>query len=96
LENWFELEFLLLKIIRLQPSELEQMEFYRAEFLIENLKKHTEEENKSRKKEEEDYQKGMPQQPNASKMMSDARKSMPTPSFKMPSSGFGNLGKISL
>jgi hypothetical protein len=38
----------------------------------------------------------MPQQPNASKMMSDARKSMPTPSFKMPSSGFGNLGKISL
>jgi len=94
LENWFELEFLLLKILRLQPSELETMQFFRAEFLIENLKKHTEEENKQRKKEEDDYNKGMPQQPNASKMMSDARKNMPTPSFSMPSmkSFGGKLG----
>ena len=90
MENWFELEFLLLKILRLQPSELETMQFFRAEYLIENLKKHTEEENKQRKREEDEQQKGMPQQPNASKMMSDARKNMPTPSFKMPNmSSFG-------
>ena len=90
------MEFLLLKILRLQPSELEVMEFYRAEFLIENLKKHTEEENKQRKKEEDDQSKMMPQQPNASKLMSDARKSMPTPSFRMPTGSLGSLGKLAL
>lgn len=83
MENWFELEFLLLKIIRLQPSELEQMEFYRAEFLIENLKNHSEKESDARKKEEEQQREQM-QQPNASSMMREAQKSMPkftSPSF---------------
>lgn len=79
------MEFLLLKILRLQPSELDRMVFYRAEFLIENLKKHTEEENKQRKKSEDEQTKGLPKNPNASKMISDARKSLPKPSsFKMP------------
>ena len=90
------MEFLLLKILRLHPSELEIMEFYRAEFLIENLKKNTEEENKQRKKDEDEQSKMMPQQPNASKMMSDARKSMPTPSFRMPTGGLSSFGKLSL
>ena len=86
MENWFELEFLLLKIIRLQPSELDRMEFYRAEFLIDNLKKHSEEENKNRKKEEEKYNESTLKQPNPSKLMADAKKSLPSTFAKMPSS----------
>jgi predicted nucleic acid-binding protein len=80
--------------VRLQPSELELMEFYRAEFLIENLKKHAEDENKQRKAQEEEYDKNMPQSFSASKMMNDAQRSLPKTSFKMPSGGLGSLGKL--
>lgn len=52
--NWFEVEFVLLKHLKLQPSELDAMEFYRVEFLLENWKEHTEKENKSRKEQESD------------------------------------------
>lgn len=72
------------------------MEFYRAEFLIDNLKKHTEEENKQRKKEEDDYGKNMPQSYDTSKMMSNAKKGFSNPSFKLPTGGLGSLGKLSL
>jgi hypothetical protein len=84
LENWFELEFLLLKIVRLQPSELDKMEFYRAEILIENLKKFSEKEGEQRKKEEESQQKSMSMQ-SPSSMMRDAQKSLPKVSMpKIP------------
>ena len=66
------------------------MEFYRAEFLIENLKKHSEEENKQRKKEEEKYAEDSAKRPNTASMMAEAKRTMPTPSFKMPS-GFGKI-----
>jgi hypothetical protein len=54
LTNWFEVEFVLLKHLKLQPSELDAMEFYRVEYLLENWKEHTEKENKSRKEQESD------------------------------------------
>jgi len=54
LESWFEVEFLLLKILRLQPDILDKMEFYRAEILMENLKAWNEKEQEHRKKEEKE------------------------------------------
>jgi len=90
LTNWFEAEFVLLKILRLQPSELDRMEFYRAEILIENLKNYSEDEEGKRKKSEEEYGGGnMSEQ--ASRMMDSAKSSMPKfntnigmPNFNMP------------
>ena len=82
--NWFEVEFILLKVLKLQPSELEKMEFYRAEILMENLKEFNEEEEGRRKKDEEKYDTSNPMS-SSNTMMRDAQRSMP--SFNMPSSG---------
>jgi hypothetical protein len=51
--NWCEVEYILLKTLRLQPSELDRMAFWRAELLIEIHKEKIEEENKQRKKQEQ-------------------------------------------
>ena len=81
--NWFEAEFILLKVLKLQPSELDGLEFYRAEILMENLKNFNEEEEGRRKKEEEG------QDISASSMMSAASNNLPKmpsmPNFNMPS-----------
>ena len=82
MENWFEAEFILLKVLKLQPSELDRLEFYRAEILMENLKNFNEEEGERRRKEEES------QDTSASSTMSQAQSSMPKmsmPNFTMPS-----------
>lgn len=53
-------------MLRLQPSELDKMEFWRAEMLVEIHKEKTEEENRKRKKQED--QQGS-QMPNMNSMM---------------------------
>ena len=84
--NWFEVEFLLLKLLRLQPSELDAMEFYRAEFLLENIKEFNERENTNRKKEEEEQQKNMPSMDMSSMMRQQQSMFNNTSSnFRMPS-----------
>lgn len=50
--NWFEVEFVLLKQLKLQPSELDRMEFYRVEYLMENYKDYIDKEAKTRKERE--------------------------------------------
>ena len=50
--NLSKMEFLLLKHLNLQPSEIAEMEFYRLEYLIEHFKEWNEEEKKKREKEE--------------------------------------------
>jgi len=97
LENWFEVEFLLLKILKLQISELDRLEFWRAEILMENLKNWGEKENENRKQQEKDqsssYSMGDAQR-SASDMMKNANMNIPsmgsmpkfnTGSFSMPS-----------
>lgn len=79
--NWFEIEYILLKTLRLQPSELDRMEFWRAEVLLEIHKDKTEEENKRRKKEETTQNANMP---NMNSMMSNTQNM-----FKGMSSGGG-------
>ena len=92
MENWYELEFLLLKIIRLQPSELDRLEFYRAEMLIENLKNYSEKENDQRKKEESEQQNKNSSLGDATSMMKNAQRSLPKfSSPKMPSFNPGKM-----
>ena len=91
MENWFEVEFLLLKILRLQPSELDKMEFYRVEYLMENLKEWNEKEKNHREKEESDKgfdASSMTSQANS--MFKNAQTGMPN--ITMPSMpNFGNM-----
>jgi hypothetical protein len=47
-------------MLRLQPSELDRMEFWRAEMLVEIHKEKTEEENRKRKKQEDSNAGTMP------------------------------------
>jgi len=93
LTNWFEVEFLLLKVIRLQPSELDRMEFYRAETLMENLKEFNEEQEGRRKKEEKDNPMSNPMS-SASNMMRDAQRGMPN--FNAPSMPNINMPNLNL
>jgi len=58
--NWCEVEYVLLKTLNLQPSELDRMDFWRAELLLEIHKEKTEDENKRRKKEEANSGANMP------------------------------------
>jgi len=58
--NWCEIEYFLLKMLRLQPSELDRMEFWRAEILVEIHKEKTEDENKKRKKQDDTQNAQMP------------------------------------
>jgi len=78
--NWCEIEYILLKTLRLQPSELDRLEFWRAELLLEIHKEKTEEENKRRKQEEANS----PNMPNMNSMMSNTQNM-----FKGMSSGGG-------
>lgn len=50
--NWCEVEYVLLKTLNLQPSELDRMDFWRAELLLEIHKEKTEEENRKRTQQE--------------------------------------------
>jgi hypothetical protein len=98
LENWFEVEFILLKILRLQPSELDRLDFYRAEILMENLKNWQEKEQDHHKRQEDDQQKSMPSfnqsslMRDAGNLMKGAGSSMPSLPSSMPS--FGNFGNL--
>jgi len=56
LENWFKLEFIFAKNLHIPPSELDQMEFYRIEYMLENYEEFLKEEEKqynSKQKENE-------------------------------------------
>lgn len=50
--NWFNIEFQLLKQLKISPLELDQLEFYRVEYLIDNLKAHNKEVVKANREEE--------------------------------------------
>ncbi len=93
MENWFNVEFLLLKILRLQPDVLDRMEFYRAEYLMENLKEWNEKEKKHNEEEESRQKESMPKfdSSSLSRSASDMMKGQSLPgmgdlgNFKMPS-----------
>lgn len=60
MQNWCEVEYVLLKTLRLQPSELDRMEFWRAEMLLEIHKEKTEDENRRRTQQENQQNSSMP------------------------------------
>ena len=57
MENWFKIEFIFAKNLHITPHDLDNMEFYRIEYMIENYEEFIEEENKNYKKQERDQEK---------------------------------------
>ena len=51
MENWLEVEFILLKHLRLQPDVLDKMEFYRVEYMLHFFKEYAEKEKAAQEKE---------------------------------------------
>lgn len=78
--------------MELQPSELDRLEFWRAETLMESLKKFNEEEANRRKEDEDKQGNNADMQTQANSMIRSAQQSLPKMpgSFTMPnmSSGF--------
>lgn len=53
MENWSKVEYAALRYLKCQLSELDKLEFWRAEMLFENHKEAVEEENKRNKTQQE-------------------------------------------
>jgi hypothetical protein len=68
LENWFKIEFIFAKNLHITPSELDDMEFYRVEYMVMNYEEFIEEENKQMKKQEKDQSMSMKQSSGQYKM----------------------------
>ena len=70
MENWFKIEFVCLYKLHLKPWELDQMEFYRIEYMLKNydaqIKKENEEHEKQRRAQEKQSKTSSPKQPKMS------------------------------
>lgn len=65
------------KEYHIQPSEIDRMQFFEYEFLIEDINKDTKEAEKRQKEEEKQQQAQMGSMPNYNQMMSNAKASIP-------------------
>ena len=64
MENWFRLEMIFAKELHITPTELDQMEFYRIEYILRDYEEHVKEQNKAyeeqQKKQEKEFSKHSP------------------------------------
>jgi len=59
LENWNRIEFLFAKNLNIHPLLLDEMEFYRIEYLLQNYEEFIKEENKQYKNQQKEQNKQM-------------------------------------
>jgi len=71
LENWFKIEFIFAKNLNITPLELDQMEFYRVEYMIQSYEEFIKEEEKAYKKQQKENEMSF-------------SKNKASPQFKMP------------
>jgi hypothetical protein len=64
LENFFKTKFYLYLKLHIQPSELDNLEYYEFHYLVKDLVEHLKEENKQNEKQNEAYGSSMPKIPN--------------------------------
>lgn len=86
MENWLEVEFILLKHLKLQPDVLDKMEFYRVEYMLHFFKEYAEKEKAANDKENGKQ--------SSSSMIKDAHRNQSNmmKNMKMPSSsGMNNF-----
>ena len=83
MENWFKIEFIFTKNLNIDPLVLDQLEFYRIEYMIQNYEEFIEEENKRHEKQEKESNAQISKQ----KLPNQGQFKMPTykpPDVKMP------------
>ena len=71
MENWFKIEFIFTKNLHITPLELDQMEFYRVEYMIQSYEEFIKEEEKAYKKQQKENEMSF-------------SKNKASPQFKMP------------
>ena len=71
MENWSKVEYALVRHLRMSLCDVDQLEFWRLEMLLDNHKDAVEEENRKNKTQQEAQK-----TPDMSKMMGDMTKSM--------------------
>lgn len=85
LESYFKLKAGLLKYSQCQPSEIEKMDFYEIEIILDNLKELAEEEEKERKKKDKDEASAVPNissyQRQMQSTLNSSRGTLPMPSM---------------
>ena len=83
MENFIKIKCALYHHWRLQPSEIESMEYWEFEMTIENLQEFLKEKNEQEKRQQQDQQKNTP---NTSKYMRQASafKTPRMPNFRKP------------
>jgi hypothetical protein len=86
LENWSKVEYACLRYLKCQLSELDRLEFWRAEMLFENHKEAVEEENRKNKTQQESQQ-----MPSMGQAVGDLVKST---GGKFPGFGGGGMPKL--
>lgn len=59
MENWFKIEFIFAKNLNIIPSELDKLEFYRVEYMLQHYEEFVEEENKQVAKQNKQHEKQM-------------------------------------
>lgn len=86
--NLSKMEFVLLKHLNLQPSEMDRMEFYRLEYLIENFREWNEEEKKRQDAEEKKYKNESGSMTSFKKDFDSMKNNSGFPAAKMPNFKF--------
>ena len=70
------------KEYHIQPSEIDRLQFYEYEYMLEEIMKDIKEQEKRQKDQEKEQKKSMGSMPNYNQMMRSAQSSMPH--FSMP------------
>lgn len=94
--NLSEIEFIFLKHLKLQPSELWRKPFYEIEYLMEHLKKDNEKESKRQKEEEEKYKKEQGQIGRMQKEMQQMNKNLNLGNMSSGMPSFPNLSNFKI
>jgi sortase (surface protein transpeptidase) len=80
LENFFKTKFYLGLHLHIQPSEIDQLEYYEYWYYVQNLKDHLDKKNKAQK----DQEQAQSEKYSTSKYTNPKVPSMNMPSVKMP------------
>lgn len=91
MENWPKIEFLFAFKFNTSPVDLDKLEFYRVEDMIEQYQEYIEEEENRHKKQQEEYEKKYKTQ--AAPSSNDFMKNLPNyGGFKLPNYNFPKMG----
>lgn len=89
MQNWSSVEFLFTFKLHITPAELDKLEFWRIESILDEYEKYAKRENDESEKQQGEYEKKY--------NVNDYKSQMKTPDIKMPQlPSWGNSGNFKL